>query len=129
MFQQLKRGAKGATRYNNITLEPYNERSLSKDEKDGIDPVNDQNCFFRQGLTSRSGGESTRFPVSFNGKNFRPTAGGWRTGKKGMTRVLKASRVALEGKRLTFKKIFRRFWLYILVQFLVKSNWWYREQV
>ena len=49
---------------------------------------------------------------------YRPTAGGWRTGIIGMERVLKANRVALEGKRLTFKKYFGDFG-YISI-----SNFW-----
>ena len=49
---------------------------------------------------------------------YRPSAGGWRTSVVGMERVLKANRVALEGKRLTFKKYFGDFG-YISI-----SNFW-----
>ena len=109
LLSVLIRGSKGATRYNYLTQEPFTDRPLTKSEKTGIVAVNDEYCFFRQGLTSRSGGESTGFPVTLNGKQYYPTAGGWRTGLIGMERVLKANRVDLEGNRLTFKKYFGDF--------------------
>ena len=109
LFRELTRGETGATRYNSITETTFEDRILTKEEKTGIIPIDDKSCFFRQGLTSRSGGESTRFPVQFAGKDYSPTAGGWRTSRVGMDRVLKANRVALEGRRLTFKKYFGDF--------------------
>ena len=118
LFQELVRGDSGATRYNTLTEEPFRDRPLTHEEKKGNTSVDDKKCFFRQGLTSRTGGESTRFPVLFDGKTYRPTAGGWRTGPLGMNRVLKASRVSLEGSRLTFKKYFGDFGCISL------SNFW-----
>ena len=118
LFRELTRGFTGALRYNSFTERTFEDRPLTKEEKTGNVSINDKNCFFNQGLTSRSGGESTRFPVEFAGKMYRPTAGGWRTGIIGMERVLKANRVALEGNRLTFKKYFGDFG-YISI-----SNFW-----
>ena len=118
LFRELTRGSTGATRYNSFTEKTFEDRPLTKEERAEITPVDDKRCFFRQGLTSRSGGESTRFPVQFAGKMYRPTAGGWRTSITGMDRVLKANRVVLEGNRLTFKKYFGDFG-YISI-----SNFW-----
>ncbi|GMT46626.1 MAG: site-specific DNA-methyltransferase [bacterium] len=118
IFKSLIRGEVGATRYNSLTDDKFVDRPLSVDEKKGIVKVDDGRCFFRQGLTSRSGGESTRFPVLFKSKQYRPTAGGWRTGKVGMQIVLQADRIAIEGKRLTFKKYFGDF------GHLSMSNFW-----
>ena len=118
LFRELTRGTTGATRYNSVTEKNFEDRPLTKEERAGITLIDDKRCFFRQGLTSRSGGESTRFPVQFAGKMYRPTAGGWRTSITGMDRVLKANRVVLEGNRLTFKKYFGDFG-YISI-----SNFW-----
>ena len=118
LFRELTRGFTGASRYNSFTERTFEDRRLTKEEKMGTVSIDDKNCFFNQGLTSRSGGESTRFPVQFAEKMYRPTAGGWRTGIIGMERVLKANRVALEGNRLTFKKYFGDFG-YISI-----SNFW-----
>ena len=118
LFRELTRGFTGALRYNSFTERTFEDRPLTKDEKTGSVSIDDKNCFFNQGLTSRSGGDSTRFPIQFAGKTYRPTVGGWRTGTIGMERVLKANRVALEGRRLTFKKYFGDFG-YISI-----SNFW-----
>ena len=117
LFQGLTRGAKGATRYNTFSEEPFIDRPLTYEEKMGGIPIDDGKCFFRQGLTSRSGGESTRFPIRYFGKSYRPTAGGWRTSLHGMSRILKANRVTLEGNRLTFKKYFGDFGYISLTNF------------
>lgn len=109
VYKPLIRGQAGATRYNNITDNTYSDRPLTPEEKLGTQEVNDNRCYFKQGLTSRSGGESTNFKVNFYGRSFIPTAGGWRTGERGMKRVVRAARVAIEGKRLTYKKYFGDF--------------------
>ncbi len=118
LFRELTRGSTGATRYNSFTEQTFEDRLLTKEERSGSIPIDDKRCFFRQGLTSRSGGESTRFPVQFAEEVYRPTAGGWRTGIVGMNRVLKANRIASEGKRLTFKKYFGDF------GYISLSNFW-----
>ena len=109
LFRELTRGASGATRYNVVTEKPYSDRPLSREERAGYIAVEDKLCFFKQGLTSRTGSESTRFPVVLEGQQWTPTAGGWRTGRLGMERVQKANRVTVEGRRLTFKKYFGDF--------------------
>jgi adenine-specific DNA-methyltransferase len=65
--------------------------------------------FFKQGLTSRSGSETTTFEIEFNGKKYRPTTGGWRTGKEGMAQLISAGRIVVEGNRLAFKRFFADF--------------------
>ena len=109
LFRELVRGSTGATRYNSLTEEPFKDRRLTTEERSGRVSVDDKKCFFRQGLTSRSGGGSTAFPVAFEGKMYRPTAGGWRTSPTGMKRVLRSNRIEVEGQRLTFKKYFGDF--------------------
>ena len=94
LHKELKLGGPGATRYT-----AFDEKDQSKEA----------NPYFRQGLTSRTGTETTRFPVAFQGKEYKPTAGGWRTSIEGMQRLIVADRVAVEGRRLTFKKYFRDF--------------------
>ena len=108
LIQELVRGETGATRYNHITVNGI-DRQLLPGEKDNKSLIDESRCFFKQGLTSRSGGISTGFGVNFQGKTYYPTAGGWRTGEKGMRLLLKANRVAIEGKRLTYKKYFGDF--------------------
>ena len=44
-------------------------------------------------LTSQSGSETTRFPVSFRGRSFPRSTGGWKTNEEGMIRLIRASRI------------------------------------
>ncbi|NDB96649.1 MAG: site-specific DNA-methyltransferase, partial [Verrucomicrobia bacterium] len=108
LIRRLIRGGEGATRYNHITTRGV-DRNLTAEEKANPSSIDEKLCFFRQGLTSRSGGTSTQFGVEFQGKTFFPTAGGWRTGQSGMNLVKRANRIAIEGQRLTFKKYFGDF--------------------
>ena len=43
--------------------------------------------------TSQSGSETTRMPVDFNGKTFRPGPGGWKTNAQGFRRLIAADRI------------------------------------
>ena len=116
-FGRLTRGARGATRYNYIAESHFEDRPLSLEERDGRISVEDEKCYFRQGLTSRTGSRTTRFGLDFEDQQWHPTVGGWRTGVVGMDRVLKANRIAREGKRLTFKKYFGDFGYISLTNF------------
>jgi len=109
LYRQLEIGEKGATRYL-IAHDDYgNERRLTPEEAAAGVVSGDLKPFFKQGLTSRSGSEKTQFAVEFDGKLYRPTAGGWRSGELGLQRVKKAGRIVVEGNRLTFKRVFQDF--------------------
>jgi len=108
LFRKLVRGESGATRYNFI-YEDGVDRSLTSEEKKGNHPIDVSQTFFKQGLTSRSGSATTMFPVEFRQQSYKPTAGGWRTSSSGIQRLIKADRIAVEGRRLTFKKRFSDF--------------------
>src|SRR6266568_3549638 len=53
-------------------------------------------------LTSQTGAETTTFEVSFEGKKFRPSKGGWKTNETGMKVLLKANRLMAVGNTLCF---------------------------
>jgi adenine-specific DNA-methyltransferase len=57
-------------------------------------------------LLSRSGGPSSQFPIHFEGEQFIPKRGGWRTGQEGIQRLINANRLYIKGKTLLFKRYF-----------------------
>lgn len=118
IFQEVRLGEEGATRYLNAENEFGESKRLTEDELDKPELIS-QNWkpYFRQGLTSRSGSPTTQFPVAFCGKDYVPTAGGWRTNNLGMGRLVLANRVIIEGNRLTFKKMFSDFGAVSLTNF------------
>jgi adenine-specific DNA-methyltransferase len=109
LFKPLVVGEAGATRYLLVQDERGVETRLSADDAAAGVAKGEINPFFKQGLTSRTGGETTRFPVEFEGRPYRPTAGGWRTGQLGMGRVVKAGRITIEGARLAYRRCFLDF--------------------
>ena len=108
-FKPLIVGEAGATRYLLAKDNKGLERRLSPENAAAGVAKGELNPFFKQGLTSRSGGETTRFPVEFAGRLYRPTTGGWRTGELGMSRVIKADRITVEGTRLAYRRYFLDF--------------------
>jgi adenine-specific DNA-methyltransferase len=77
LFQPLRIGEAGATRYLLAENERGEIRRLTSEEVDNPESIEPNwRPFFKQGLTSRSGGESTQFGVKFGGSTYKPTAGG-----------------------------------------------------
>ncbi len=110
LFRQLVIGEAGATRYLLAEGILGEVRRLAEEEVQAPSGIpDDLRPFFKQGLTSRTGGVSTQFRVPFEGKSYSPTAGGWRTNQAGMARLIQAGRIAIEGNRLTFKRYFADF--------------------
>ena len=109
LFKPLVVGETGATRYLIVQDDRGAEKRLSAEDSAAGVARGEINPFFKQGLTSRTGGETTRFPVEFAGQTYRPTAGGWRTGQLGMSKVIKAGRITIEGSRLAYRRCFRDF--------------------
>jgi adenine-specific DNA-methyltransferase len=53
-------------------------------------------------LVSQSGVDKTRYPVAFDGKEYRPGGAVWKTSREGMDQLIAARRVAPIGKNLTY---------------------------
>ena len=60
-------------------------------------------------LTSQSGGETTRIIVNFEGIDFKPTSGGWKTSPSGMQNLRRAGRLGIKGRTLRYVRCFEDF--------------------
>jgi adenine-specific DNA-methyltransferase len=110
LYLPLERGEEGATRYNYVELPDGTCRLLSAAEQENPSLIPSGARFFTdQGLTSRTGTETTQQPFEFEGQVFRPTAGGWRTSIEGLQRLTVARRILKAGSTLRFKKFFDDF--------------------
>ncbi|MBK8916273.1 MAG: site-specific DNA-methyltransferase [Phycisphaerales bacterium] len=110
LFRQLEAGKEGATRFKTVRLADLRERRITDDELDDPTTVPTGARLFRdQGFTSRSGSDTTVFPVSFRGREYRPSSGGWRTSEVGMKRAVFADRVLKTGHNISFRKYFDDF--------------------
>lgn len=55
-------------------------------------------------LTSQSGGESTQFTYSYQGGQFTPGNGGWKTNIDGMSRLEKAGRLHVRSTSMNYRR-------------------------
>jgi adenine-specific DNA-methyltransferase len=108
LFRVLERGEEGATRYNYALLPDGTTLSLGKTGASDSVPTGTR-FFTDQGLTSRTGTASERFSVGFQGNQFLPNVGSWRTNPEGFARVKAADRVMRAGQSIRFKKFFDDF--------------------
>ena len=105
-YRQLYRlkeiGGAGGAAYNRIELPDGGWRALSKHEREDISLIPKGARIFRvDNLTSQSVGRekgegaASWFPVTFQGKQFRPSEKvRWKTNEQGMYRLLRANRVS-----------------------------------
>jgi len=119
LYVELTIGEEGATRYTRAESKINGEaRVLTEEEQENPGLLDKQwRLYTDQGLTSRSGSATTCFPVQFQGQEYRPTAGGWRTSETGMKRVLGADRILSAGATIRFKKCFGDFGAIALTNF------------
>ena len=93
------------TAYNYLQLSDGVFRTMTKDERDGQIGIPNDARRFRPGQTqSQSGGDSSRFSLSYEGKTYLPpSTGGWRTSLTGFQRAAKASRLMDRGRSVAFR--------------------------
>ncbi len=106
-YRQLYRdkflGGDGVSLYTSVLLNDGTTRPLTSQEKDtGVVPEGAR-VFGVGDLTSSSGVDKTRYPVSVGDRTYRPDPGVWKTDEPGMNRLLTAGRIhAGSGKNLGY---------------------------
>lgn len=94
-------------------------RRMSTQER--VDPARigeNVRVFRLSDMTSQSGGETTNFPVEFNGKMYTPGKGFWKTNREGMHKLIAARRVVASGITLAYVRYIDDFPVYLV------SNLW-----
>ncbi len=98
-----KRGVGDDLNYAYLELADGSRRRMSSDEINGKVPLPDGSRPYRiDNLTSQSGVDKTRFPVEFDGVEYTPRKGVWKTGYEGMERLKTARRLQGGGKTLSY---------------------------
>ncbi len=117
-YKGLSIGEPGALRYLIVDEEDGSEIRCAPEQAAEHFATKKYDPFFKQGLTSRTGSETIKFPVAHDGTFYRPTAGGWRSNAVGLGRVQRARRITVEGRRLTYRRRFGDF------PFTARDNIW-----
>jgi adenine-specific DNA-methyltransferase len=99
LFVRRELGGIGGSQYGWIEIEgarrPASEHELS-------DPPPGARLFAHGDMTSQTGGPTTQFLVSHDGREFRPAKGGWKTNAEGMERLRDANRLFIVGNSLRY---------------------------
>jgi adenine-specific DNA-methyltransferase len=101
-YRQLFLGGKSGgvdTAYNKIETASGERRRATQDEI-----AVGRGIFRLDNLTSQTTrvGQTTVFPVEFDGKTFTPAKGGWKTNRAGMDKLLAAGRIGASGSTLSY---------------------------
>lgn len=106
VFLPRRLGSGGATQYTWIDRDGE-RRPATADELER--PPSGAHIFAHDNLTSQTAGETTTFPISFEGGTFTPGKGGWKTNAAGVERLRQARRLLAIGSTLRYVRYFDDF--------------------
>jgi adenine-specific DNA-methyltransferase len=108
MPKNISSGELGA--YTWLELADGTRRKMTLQERNNISLIpNDSKIFRADNLTSQSGVEKTKYPIQFDGREFRPTKGVWKTSEKGMQELIRKQRLILVGNTLSYVRFYNDF--------------------
>ena len=99
MFRRKVQGEAGATQYDWLELGGVRRKATDIELSD---PPAGARFFAHDNLTSQTAGETTTFPIEFEGKRFLPGRGGWKTNAAGISRLLNSKRLMAVGDTLRY---------------------------
>ena len=104
LYKEKVFGGEGSSAYKKIELCDGTRFSISEWEKEHGERFTydtrpeGSRVYALDNLTSQSGVDTTRYPVNFKGKEYRPPNGVWKTGQDGMKRLLACGRIDVSSK-------------------------------
>jgi adenine-specific DNA-methyltransferase len=111
IYEERIFGEEGATQYT-FAESPDSAivRSMTADEKSDLQKLPPGWRVIAHGdMTSQSSAESTKMAILWNGTEFRPAKGGWKTNAEGAQRLVKATRLLTIGNSLRYRRRFTDF--------------------
>ena len=105
LFGSKDLGLQGSTLYTQLELADGTRRAMTAAERSGsTDLPGGSKPFGLDNLTSQTTrvGQTTVFPVRFEGADFLPSTGGWKTNRDGMSRLIAAGRIGKGGMNLGY---------------------------
>ena len=103
LYQSKTFGGEGASQYTWLELADGSRRRMTADERRSSDlwPAGAR-AFGSDNLTSASGVDTTRYPVEFEGRTYRPHPSVWKTGESGMKKLAERNRLVASGSGLYY---------------------------
>ncbi|HUB45963.1 MAG TPA: site-specific DNA-methyltransferase [Acetobacteraceae bacterium] len=111
IYEQKTFGEEGASQYTFVeSPDGLQVRSISKEEKETPTKIPSGWRIMAHGdMTSQSGAETTQRPIFWQGAEYRPRKGGWKTNAVGSDRLKKATRLLSIGNTLRYRRKFEDF--------------------
>ncbi len=108
LFIPKKYGGEGGDAYKYLELENGERHLISQWEKDNRIKFDykkkpkGSKVYRLSDLRSQAGDDTARFPIPFEGKEYRITSGSWKTSKEGIAVLIKQKRIVSSGKTLNY---------------------------
>ena len=100
-------GEEGGTKYNSVEL-ASGERGPTNRLVKG-DLLAGSRVFRPSPMVSQSGGETSAFPVEFEGEKRFPRSGFWKTNREGIQRLIRGNRIVVEGRSIAYVRYLNDF--------------------
>ncbi len=101
LYKLKEVGEEGGTKYNSVEL-PSGERGPTSRLITDDELPTGARVFRPSPMVSQSGGETSAFPVMFEGENRFPRSGFWKTNRDGIERLIKSNRIVTEGRSIAY---------------------------
>jgi adenine-specific DNA-methyltransferase len=98
----------GTSEYNRVELSGGRRRMMTEEEAEDWSKLPENARPYRQDniVSQRPPGD---FPIEFEGKTYKPITGYWKSGVEGMAKLIKAGRIEVRGKMLSYVRYFEDF--------------------
>ncbi len=93
-------GEEGGTKYNSVELASGERGPTSRLVKGDL-PAGAR-VFRPSPMVSQSGGETSAFPVEFEGEKRFPRSGFWKSNREGIQRLIRCNRIVVEGRSIAY---------------------------
>ena len=90
-------------------LKPSGEAERLNEAQLGVDDLSKLKLFGVHSLSSQSGNEKARFPITYNGAEYRISSGSWKTNPAGMERLRLSGRLSATETRLGYVRFLEDF--------------------
>src|SRR6266496_1327849 len=98
----------GTSEYNRVELSGGHRRMMTEEEEEDWSKLPENARPYRQDniVSQRPPGD---FPIEFEGKIYKPITGYWKSGVEGMAKWIKAGRIEVRGRMLSYVRYFEDF--------------------
>ncbi len=115
LFLPKELGVGGGARYNQLQFANGYTRGMTKFERESAETIPaDARAFLGGPMTSETASDSTTFSFPFEGRELSIRKGGWKTGKDGMQRLIRANRLKLTKEYVNYKMFVDDFPAFVL---------------